>query len=164
MPHLKANKKAVADVAEVMHFENWLRFYFVSEVEGELRLSVPQEAQDKIEAEYPHLAPILKHVDGQAVTYENSMNAVCTYVSNEFDGKKYPAGTVERVFDSTELNKEMQLFGMWIQGHESQLEQTFMDFATWRSLFEEWRNSAQVKAHVKNLNARTVTDCNPTSQ
>jgi len=57
-------------------------------------------------------------------------------------------GVPATVFGSTTFQNEIQLFGVWVQTHEEQLDKGFLDFATWKALFAEWRNSDKVKAQI----------------
>ena len=141
--------KAVADVAEVMQFENWLRFYFVKDEDGTLYLRVPEQAQERITEKYPHLAPLMEEVKDTAVTYESSMNSVCEFVARNLDGEKFPMGTVSQIFGTPEFQTEMQLFNLWAQAHEDQLDQAFLDFAMWSELFQKWKSSEEVRQLLK---------------
>ncbi|THB65847.1 MAG: hypothetical protein D6E12_11700 [Desulfovibrio sp.] len=147
---MKANFfQAVVDVAEIMKFESWLRFYFLVEEDNTLYMRLSDQAQERIKEAYPHLAPLVEQVKDTAVTYENSVNTVCTFVASSLDGSKYAMGTVNEVFGSPEFQTEMQLFHIWTQAHEDQLDQGFVDFNNWNELFEKWKNSPEVKEHLK---------------
>jgi hypothetical protein len=38
-----------------------------------------------------------------------------------------------------------------VQGHEEQLDKVFLDFAAWKRLFAEWRNSGKVREWAAGL-------------
>ena len=146
--------QAVTDVAEVMKFESWLRFYFVRDEDGVLYLRVSAQARERIAKEYPHLAPLVEEINDKSVTYEQSVNTVCQFVALNLDGARYPLGTVNSVFGSPEFETEMRLFHLWSQAHEEQLDQAFLDFRTWCELFEQWKNSDAVKEHFSEQRAK----------
>ena len=65
--------KGVQCILEAVMFENWLRFYFITEklpadaapgTEPDLALAVPDAAMERIGKLYPHLAPLAASVNG----------------------------------------------------------------------------------------------------
>jgi len=154
-------KQAVADVSEIMQFENWLRFYFLREEDDQLVVRVPEQAMDYFKEHYPHLAPLAETLNNQAIDYEKSVNTVCTYVVTQLDGPRYREGIVPSVLDSPEFQQEMYLFQVWCQTHERQLEQSPMEFSTWQQLFADWKKSDGVKKIIKETNedAKRVAQC-----
>lgn len=153
-------KNAVADVAEVMQFENWLRFYFVSEEEGEaVRIEIPQEILDDLKKNQTHLHDLAATYNGDLVDYQKSCTATCAHVATVYDGTKYPSGTVTEVWDSKDLKLEMYLFGLWMQGHENQLDEEFMPFPSWQKGFSDWKNTPEVQDYLSRL-----TDVGPKGQ
>ncbi|WP_028588130.1 hypothetical protein [Desulfocurvus vexinensis] len=144
--------RAVADVAEVMKFENWLRFYFVKEEEGEaVRIEIPAEIMEHLKKTQEHLAGLAEQYNGELVDYQKSCTDTCAHVALVYDGNKYPPGTVTSVWDTKALKLEMYLFGLWMQGHEAQLDEEFMDFPAWLSGFEQWKNTAEVQDYLDRL-------------
>lgn len=146
---------AVQHVLEAVIFENWLRFYFISEkpdAPDDLFLAVPEQAMQRIQEQYPHMYPMALALNTQAIDFETSRRTLCTFVVTELDGKVIPAEMGVKVFDSTTFQTEMQLFNTWVQAHEEQLDRAFMDFGMWRSLFAEWRTSDAVKEWATQLN------------
>ncbi|NJB68083.1 hypothetical protein GGQ74_001756 [Desulfobaculum xiamenense] len=143
---------AVADVAEVMKFENWLRFYFIEAEEGEaLRIGIPADTLADVEQKFPHLFELAKRYDGSLIDYQRSCTEVCAHVATIYDGTKYPPGLVDKTFDTKELKLEMYLFGLWMQGHESVLDEEYMDFGEWMTAFESWKGSDEVKDYLSRL-------------
>jgi len=147
---------AVKDVAEIMEFENWLRFYFVKEEGDTLFLHVPEQAFARIQELYPHLAGLVEELNNKAIDYETSISMVCQFVVRSLDGLKYPAGLVPEVFDNTDFQDEMQLFNSWTQSHEAQLDQGFLDFNTWVELYTAWKTSSEVKDFFKTFKAKSA--------
>lgn len=157
--------KGVRLILEAVMFENWLRFYFITEklpadaapeTEPELALAVPEQAMKKIEELYPHLVPLAVAVNGRSIDFETSRSAVCTFVVTEVDGKAIPRNMSDMVFDSSTFQVELQLFNTWVQAHEAQLDQSFLDFGAWRKLFAEWRTSDSVTELARKLQSATL--------
>lgn len=145
-------KEAVVDVSEVMKFENWLRFYFIKEEEGDaLRIEIPEENMEKIKADYAHLADLAEQYNGDLIDYKKSCDLTCAHVSLKYEGSKYPGQTVADTFDSKELKIEMYLFGMWMQGSEDQLDEEFMEFTEWIEGYESWKSMPEVQDYLARL-------------
>lgn len=145
-------QKAVADVAEVMKFENWLRFYFVKEQEGEaVRIAIPAQQLAHLEKTQPHLHGLAAKYDGTLVDYQRSCTDTCSHIALLYDGTKYPTGTVANVWDSKELKIEMYVFGLWMQGAEDQLDEEFMEFSAWMEGYESWKASDEVRDYLARL-------------
>jgi len=164
--------KEVKSISEVLIFENWLRFYFISEEEdGKLFIRIPEKADMRIRENWPTLHSLAETINNKEITPETSREAVIMYISDELDGSQMKAGTAERVFSSTTFQFEMHLFGMWVEGHEEQLDTSFLDFGTWLSMFTEWKKSDKVKEYVeqarekmKAATAATATDTTEAKQ
>lgn len=146
---LQSFKEAVADICEIMQFENWLRFYFIQEKNDELFIEVPEKAMEHFQEKYPNLAPLAEKMNHEVITYEKSVNTVCEYVVTSLDGKKYKSGLVPSALDSPDFQNEMYLFQVWAQSHESQLEKAPMEFATWQKLYHEWKQTDHVQKLIK---------------
>ena len=145
---------ALKAIREVMMFENWLRFYFIAEQEGEedkLFIMVPPQAEKNIREQHPNLWAMVEQLNNKEITPATSREAVVTFVSSELEGSAFKAGLAGRVFDSSNFHLEMQLFNIWVQSHEEQLDQTFADFATWCGMFETWRSSDKVKEYIEEM-------------
>ncbi len=144
---------SVGKVLEVVMFENWLRFYFINaekeedtpEGEEKLFILVPEQGVERIQSLYPHLYPMLSLINGKEVTFDSSRAAVCEHVLTELDGKTIPKEMSGTVFDSTTFQVELQLFNMWVQAHEEQLDEGFLEFGAWQNFFSQWRQSEGVK-------------------
>lgn len=164
--------KAVKSISEVLIFENWLRFYFISEEEdGKLFIRIPEKADMRIRENWPHIHSLADELNNKEITPETSREAIIVHVSNELDGNSMKAGMAERVFNSNTFQFEMHLFGMWVEGHESQLDQSFLDFGSWLSMFSEWKKSDKVKSYIeetrekmKAAEAATATDTTSKTQ
>ena len=125
-------QNAVLRILETVMFENWIRFYFLTEkldapveegAEKPLFVAIPEQGMQRIKELYPDLLPL----------------------AESLDGKVMPQRMAETVFDSTTFQTRMQLFNAWVQMHENQLDQNFMEFGSWRELFAQWCSTDQVK-------------------
>ncbi len=145
--------KSVAKVLEVVMFENWLRFYFIYAPETQeenqeaekLFIQVPEQGVLRIKELYPHLYLMLDKMNGKEITFESSRSAVCEHVLTELDGKTIPKDMSSTVFDSTTFQVELQLFNTFVQAHEAQLDEGFMEFGAWQNFFSQWRQTEGVK-------------------
>ena len=156
---------AVQQILEVIMFENWLRFYFISELEeGSLALSVPEQGLARIREQYPQFMPLVEELKGKEISFELSRRAVCTFVVTQLDGKAIPVNMADLVLDSAGFQLEMQLFNSWVQGHEEQLDKNFLDFSIWKQLFTEWRHSGKVKDWAASLTSAGLAEQNTTTQ
>ncbi len=148
--------KAVEIILEAVIFENWLRFYFISENQDQddaLFLVVPEQGMTRIGELYPTLLPLAELLNEKELTFEASRTAICTYIVTEVDGKTIPQNMSDMVFDSTTFQIELQLFNTWVQSHESQLDEGFMEFGAWKNFFSQWRNTDEVKDFRLQLHA-----------
>ena len=93
----------------------------------------------------PDLLPLAESLNGKEISFALSQQAVCSFVMEHLDGKVMPQRMAETVFDSTTFQTRMQLFNAWVQMHENQLDQNFMEFGSWRELFAQWCSTDQVK-------------------
>jgi len=160
-----AFQQALQRILEVVMFENWLRFYFITETgEGVLALAVPEQGLTRLRERYPQLMPLVEDVNGKEISFELSRRAVCAFVATQLDGKAMPADMANLVLDSAGFQLEMHLFNNWVQGHEKQLDKNFMDFSTWQRLFEEWRNSGKVREWAAGLTSAALAEQNTTTQ
>lgn len=162
-------KQGVNKILEVVMFENWLRFYFIvekenpsgngeadSNAENSLRIEIPEKSMEKIKELYPDLWPIANNMNNKNVDFESSRSAVLTHVLDNVDGKQLARGMAQTVFSSSTFQTDTQLFHAWVQLHEDQLDHGFLDFGTWRRLFQEWKNSPAAKKLVASaVDART---------
>ncbi|MDR3358669.1 MAG: hypothetical protein LBN96_07470 [Desulfovibrio sp.] len=151
---------AVAQVLEAVMFENWLRFYFLTQKTDDasggddgarLFVAVPDKGMERIREEYAHLLPMAEAMNGRKADFETSRRAVCAFVLERLDGKTIPGDMAGIVLESANFQTQLQLFNLWVQSHEDQLDERFLDFATWRSLFAKWRQSSEVRDLAEKL-------------
>ena len=149
----------VAKVLEAVMFENWLRFYFISEKpdaapsggEAPLFMAVPVKGMERIAELYPHLLPLADEMNGQEVTFEMSQRAICNFVATHVEGKSVARDSAAMIFNSSTFQVQMQLFNTWVQMHEEQLDRSFVDFGGWQRLFDEWRTTPAARELAEKL-------------
>ncbi len=149
-------QNAMQDISEMMQFENWLRFYFVREEDDKLYVRIPDEAIARIEEEYPAYIGLVETLNNSPIDYDTSMSTLCKQVVKVFEGDKYPHGISGDVFDSKDFQTEMHLFNIWVQSHEDQLDQAFMEFSKWREIFTEWKQDERVKEYQDKLRKHAI--------
>jgi hypothetical protein len=137
--------KAAEDIFRVLMAEHWARFYFAVEQDDVVYLEVPDQELAVLRAESPDLAAFISSINGQPIEMESSRRAVGEFVFRALEGGDAPAGTVAKAFDSKELALLMQLFAVWMSGHEAQFDQETMSFSDWYSLFGAWRKDPAVQ-------------------
>ena len=153
-------QNAVNAVLEAVMFENWLRFYFISEKpdaplarDGQpaLFIAVPVKGMERIGELYPHLLPMAEAMNGREVDFATSQRAVCGFVLDHLDGKVMPRNMAGVVFESATFQVRMQMFNPWVQLHEEQLDERFLEFGTWQRLFAEWRQTPPARELMEKL-------------
>ncbi|MFU2209897.1 hypothetical protein [Solidesulfovibrio sp. C21] len=144
-------EKAAEEIFRVFMVEHWARFYFAVEQDGVVHLDVPQEELTALRTEYPDLGGFIAGINGQPIDMESSRRSVGEFVFKSMEGGNYPIGTVAKAFDSKPLALLMQLFSVWMSGHEAQLDQETMSFSDWDNLFSEWRKDPAVQRFSANL-------------
>lgn len=151
-------KSAVEAILQVVMFENWLRFYFLVEEKPDkknddtkLLLKLPEKSLEQIGRHYPELLPLAESLNNKAIDFESSRKAILTFVLDYLDGSKLQRGLAQTVFSSSAFQIRMEMFHTWVQLHENQLDERFIDFATWQKLFEEWAKSPAALELAKHL-------------
>lgn len=145
--------EAVADIAEVFMFEQWLRHYFVTEKDGKLHLDIADEDLKEIYAQEEHLGPLADMFNHTEITYEKCQTSVCAFVGARYDGSKYGPDVVARTLDSKAFKLEMYVFGVWLKGHEAYLDEKRLPFSEWREMYAGWNTMDQVKEYRRKLEA-----------
>ena len=151
-------KEALEDVSEALKFENWLRFYFIEEKEDGLYINIPEERLKEIQKKYGTLFELADKLNNDTIDQAKSTSEVCSFVWRTYDSAKYDLGLVTSVFNSKEMQLEMHLFYLWVQGHEGQLDGEFMDFDRWQELFEAWKADEKVKEYALSLSKASPPD------
>ncbi|MDR2488532.1 MAG: hypothetical protein LBD42_03440 [Desulfovibrio sp.] len=144
--------EALSRIAQVVMFENWLRFYFISEEEGgKLLIRLPEKAMKKLRTCYAAFYGLAESLNNREIDHQTSINEVCLFVAAEIDGKGVSEQLIGQVFDSVEFQTELQLFSAWVQAHEEKLEDAFMEFTDWLARYAVWKQDEKVEAYRKHL-------------
>ena len=148
-----SNTFALSKIIETIMFENWLRFYFIHEANNkDLMIRIPEKGMSMIEKAHPQLAGLAEALNNKPITHESSMQAVCVHVAASLS-MSVPDSVVEQIFSSPEFQLEVNLFGTWVQSHETQLDESFFPFEEWLTLFKKWRESDKVQQHVDEISS-----------
>lgn len=151
--------EAVGQISEVMQFENWLRFYFISGEDDKLSIVIPELAMIKLRENYAHLAGLAERLNGNEITYQSSKDTLCAFIATSFDKINAREGGVERIFDSSIFQIEMQLFNVWVQSNEEQLDKTFFEFKQWQELFAEWKQTEKMQKYLAEMKEKLANTC-----
>lgn len=144
---------AVADIAQVFMFEQWLRHYFVVEKDGKLFIEIPQDDLTEIHGKHQGLAGLADMFNNNEISYETCQAMVCAFVATRYDGSKYGPDVISRTLDSKAFKIEMYVFGVWMKGHESYLDAEKLPFAEWLEMYDGWRAMDEVKEYRRKLEA-----------
>ncbi len=144
--------EAVSRITQVVMFENWLRFYFITEEEdGKLLIRLPEKALEQLKARYASFYGLAESLNNREIDHQTSVNEVCLFVATEIDGKSLSEQMINRVFDSTQFQVELQLFSAWVQAHEEMLDENFVEFNVWLERYAAWKQTDEVEAHRKSI-------------
>lgn len=154
---------AVADIAQVFMFEQWLRHYFLVEKDGKLFIEIPQDDLTEIHSKHEGLGGLADMLNNDEISYEKCQATVCAYVGARFDGSKYAPDVVTRTLDGKAFKIEMYVFGVWLKGHESYLDAEKLPFAEWLEMYAGWKSLDQVKEYRRKLEAGGVDPNQPAS-
>lgn len=151
----EAFQEAVNAVLEAAMFENWMRFYFISEKEdGALVMDLPAKSMERIQELYPRLYPMAEKLNGKPVDFETSRKAVLEHIMEQLEGKKFAKGYGQQILQSSTFQIRLQLFHTWEQLHEDQLDRGFAEFGAWQNLFAQWLDSPGAREIAKKLAGR----------
>lgn len=142
---------AVGRVAEVVMFENWLRFYFIAEEDDKLFIRLPEKAMEQIKQRYSTFYDLAEILNNEEIDHQRSLKAVSMFIAGGFDGRSLPDSVVAEVFDSPKFQLELQLFSNWVQNHEEKLDARFMEFSEWRTAFILWKETDEVQSYARRL-------------
>lgn len=145
--------EAAGRIFRVFLAEHWARFYFAVEQDGVVYLNVPKDVLAGVAADAPDLADFLRGLNGQPLDAESSRKAIGEHVFSSLEGGTYPPGTVAKTFDSPAFGLTMQLFSVWLSGHEGLLDTEVMPLTEWERLFSTWRQDPAVLRFAQSLSA-----------
>jgi len=141
----------VKDILRVFIFEHWARFYFTAERDGKPFLEMPAEVLEDCKTRYPDLAPLLEETTGKELSIEACMQNVGAFVCRLLDGEKYAPGVVTKALDSKPFRIELHLFNLWLQGHETYLDERQLSYDDWLEMFANWKLMDKVQEFIAKL-------------
>jgi hypothetical protein len=142
---------ALNEMAQVFHFEFWLRYYFIEERDGNLFITLSPEQAKQMQAQFPDYWELAESVQGRPLSPELSQQSVVEFLQVNFEGKKYPANTVLKVLDSKDFSVEMYLFNTWVDLHEEQFMEKIYGFDYWMRIYEEWKATEKAQQLTQSL-------------
>ena len=144
--------KAVEEVFEIFMFELWLRYYFITETDGTLRMEIPDEVMAQVRETHPGLLPLAEMMNNDTIDQQRSHDTVCAFVGSRLDNGRFPADVVPRVFDSKAFKVENYVLSLWLKGHEEYLDESVLGFAEWQEMYTNWKQMDEVRAYLAKLN------------
>lgn len=141
----------IEEILKAVIFENWLRFYFIAEKiseecgESVLEIEIPAKALQDITVKFPEFLPVALCMNNKPVEFATSRQAVLTCIESKLTGKKLPAEMALQALTSPEFQNRVLLFNNWLQMHEAQLDQSFLEFEVWLQLFDKWLQARRDK-------------------
>lgn len=144
-------KNAVQDTLEIFQFDQWLRFYFIKDKDGELWVEIPENILADIREYDPQLHRFADMVNNAVTDYKRSQENVCSYVAARLDGQKYETTVLPQVFDNATFKVEMYMYNVWLKMHESHLDEEFLDFEAWKEMYDGWNSMEEVQTYRTKL-------------
>ena len=142
---------AARDIFQVLAAENWARFYFAVERDGQVYIDIPAEQLLAVEKSRPALAAFLTEINGHPTDYETSQRVVGEFVFRNYEVARYEPGIMGAAFDCAAFKLETRLFAMWLTSHEAIMDQRVRDLDEWFEYYEGWRASEQVRRFAAGL-------------
>ncbi|MDQ7031950.1 MAG: hypothetical protein Q9M37_04435 [Desulfonauticus sp.] len=148
-------------VIQVFQFEHWLRFYFIQEKNNKLKFDFDQNFLNQLKNCYGDLVEIAENLNHKNLTPELSQQIIVEFLQKHFE-KIEGREVVAPILDSKNFFREMQLFNVWLNLFENQLEEKILPFEVWISLFQKWKESDQGKKILYSLKMEKINK--PTSK
>lgn len=142
---------AMEKTLEAIMFEHWLRFYFLEESGKDMEFRLPEEIIARIQELYPDLAPIAESLNGRSVDLDTSRRVILGHIFTNLDKDALPSEYGRQILESGDFQKRLELFHIWEQLHENQLDMGFAEFGAWKNLFTQWLKSEGAKKLVENF-------------
>jgi hypothetical protein len=142
---------AAQDIFQVLSAENWARFYFAVDRDGQVFIDIPAERLLAVEKTRPLLAEFLKEINARPTDYETSRRVVGEFVFRNYEVARYASGILAQAFDSDAFKLESRLFAMWLTSHEAIMDERVRDLDEWFEYYEGWRGSEQVRRFAAGL-------------
>lgn len=144
-------KNAVKDTLEIFQFDQWIRFYFVKDKDGELWIEIPDDVLAAIKEYDSNLHRFADMVNNAVTDYRRSQDNVCSFVASRLDGQKYEKTVLPQVFDNSTFKVEMYIFNVWLKMHEQHLDEGYMSFQEWMEMYDGWNSLDEVQEYRAKL-------------
>ncbi|MDL2313590.1 hypothetical protein LJC36_01260 [Desulfovibrio sp. OttesenSCG-928-C14] len=136
---------------ELVLFEQWLRFYFITEKDGELYLDVPAPVYGQLEKDLPDLFPVAKALNGQIIDHQAALAALSESMLS--DRARLNSGQWAEILGGVEFHINLEVMSFWVQSRESELDEQNLSFPAWKELFLAWRRSPEVEDYAARIRA-----------
>ncbi|MDY0276021.1 MAG: hypothetical protein RBR42_11400 [Desulfomicrobium sp.] len=146
-----ASNTVLHEIAEVFHFEFWLRYYFIEERDTKLYISLTEEQAKQMKTQFPDYWEMVESMLERSLSPELSQRVVVEFIQLNMAGKKFPVNVVPKIFDTKDFSIEMILFNTWVDLHEEQLMKKIYSFDYWINAYQEWKESDQAKTLALSL-------------
>ena len=137
--------RAGASLLKAIIFENWLRFHFIQEEDGEAGaaprffIQIPERAMARIREAFPQYLHMAEKLNAREVNFQTSRAAILACVLESPEGAEIGIEAIQKAVDSPSFQEDLELFNAWLALHEAQLDAGIADFDAWLRLFSEWR-------------------------
>ena len=121
---------------DLLLFEQWLRFYFITEEGEALVLHVPENVALRVRENASDLADLMDDLTDRQLEAADAL-AVVFAAAAEMLGEGGPAP--EALFSDPALQTELGLFRGWVQEHERELDEKLYGFRAWLQRFDDWQ-------------------------
>lgn len=155
-------KQDLKDITDICKFEFWLRFYFVQEKDNQIYILIPEDIMEHIKKEYPFLSGLSLELNKEDITPEKSQNTIINYIGKTLDHSQADQTSIYSILNSKSFEVEMQIFHMWVEAHQDQLEESVLDFKEWMQLFEAWKRTEKGQNLLNQMNNPGVNESNTT--
>lgn len=146
------------EVAEVFHFEFWLRYYFIEERDAQLFITLTDAQTKQMKTQFPDYWELVESMQNQPLSPELSQRIVVEFIQLHMAGNKFPMNMVLKIFDGKDFSVEMLLFNTWVDLHEEQLMQKIYGFDYWINAYQEWKQSDKAKELALSLTVQLQHD------
>ncbi len=133
----------LAELLEIISFEQWLRFYFIDEDSEKEIFAIPAAILGRIDSFWPQLYPLAQALNGREVSFAVSQSAVCKLILERHGASD--ATELEDLLQSRELTKTLESFNAWLAREAKDLEKVAPDFADWQARFRQWQEQGEAR-------------------
>lgn len=134
---------------DLVLFEQWLRFYFISEEDGKLFIRMPDDYFELNRKQYPDLFPVAQSLNNREIDHQAALSALCDSMMNgpfALAGKDWA-----EVLAGEDFRMALQLLSFWVQAEEDELDREILPFDQWRHRFLDWRETPPIRDYAAKL-------------